>query len=373
MNILINASNIKRGGGIQVVDSICRYLKCYPEHLFIVILSSSLVYISKFLRSQRNVKFFTYDIRNSLQTLFCGRDRFLDSIVSEEHVDCVLTIFGPSRWNPRCHHVSGFARPHLIFPESPFYARMSWLERLRSNVSNYLIRYLFIRSTKTFYSENTWVSERLMSRFPGTFCYTVTNYYNQIFDEPQGWTTYSLPSFAGITILNVGANYPHKNLQITKTIAKIFRKKYPDIKIRFVLTLTPDEFSVPDDIKYMFLLIGKVNISECPSLYEQADVMLQPSLLECFSATYPEAMRMEVPIVTTDLEFARGLCGDSALYYSPLSAEDASEKILEIINNPHIARRLTEAGKEQLKKFDTYEDRSRKLIELCEKIVAARE
>lgn len=37
-----------------------------------------------------------------------------------------------------------------------------------------------------------------------------------------------------------------------------------------------------------------------------------PSLLECFTATYPEAMRMERPIVTTDLAFAQGLCGEAA-------------------------------------------------------------
>ena len=67
-----------------------------------------------------------------------------------------------------------------------------------------------------------------------------------------------------------------------------------------------------------------MDITECPSLYEQADVMFQPTLLECFSATYPEAMKMQRPIVTTDIEFAHGLCGPAAHYYSPLSAEDAA-------------------------------------------------
>lgn len=96
--------------------------------------------------------------------------------------------------------------------------------------------------------------------------------------------------------------------------------------------------------------------------------MVQPTLLECFTATYPEAMRMEVPIVTTDLDFAHGLCGDAALYYSPLSAADATQNILEVYHNAALRKKLVEAGHKQLEIFDNNEQRANKVIKLLEEI-----
>ena len=96
--------------------------------------------------------------------------------------------------------------------------------------------------------------------------------------------------------------------------------------------------------------------------------MLLPSLLECFSATYPEAMRMEVPIITTDLEFAKGLCGDAACYYSAVDGKAAAEAIYHVATDKAYAQQLVESGKIQLKQYDNYEQRTAKLIDLSEKI-----
>ena len=97
-----------------------------------------------------------------------------------------------------------------------------------------------------------------------------------------------------------------------------------------------------------------------------------PTLLECFTATYPEAMRMEVPIVTTDLEFARGLCGDAACYYSAIDAEACAEAIYKVATDKEYAAQLVANGKEQLKKYDNYEQRADKLIGILEDMVSHR-
>ena len=81
---------------------------------------------------------------------------------------------------------------------------------------------------------------------------------------------------------------------------------------------------------------------------------------------------MRIPIITTDLDFSRGLCGDAALYYSPLDANDAVAKLQLVIQNKQIANKLVDAGVERLKAFDTYRERPRKLVELCENILALR-
>ena len=76
-------------------------------------------------------------------------------------------------------------------------------------------------------------------------------------------------------------------------------------------------------------------------------------------------------IVTTDLEFARGLCGDAACYYSAIDAEACAEAIYKVATDEEYARRLIENGKEQLTKYDNYEERAKKLVDILETIVTS--
>ena len=76
-------------------------------------------------------------------------------------------------------------------------------------------------------------------------------------------------------------------------------------------------------------------VENCPKLYNQADAMFLPTLLETFSASYPEAMKMERPILTSDLDFAKDICGDAALYFNPLDSYDIANKIKTINDRSH--------------------------------------
>ena len=77
---------------------------------------------------------------------------------------------------------------------------------------------------------------------------------------------------------------------------------------------------------------------------------------------------MNRPIVTTDLDFAKGLCNDAAYYYSALDPIGAAEAIYKVATNKEYARKLVDNGKMQLLKFDNYEQRSIKLIKILEDI-----
>lgn len=369
MNILINASNLKLGGGLQVADSICNQLYRYSNHRFVVVLSTYLDSTAKRIENTSNIKIIRYDIKNSLNTILFGRDPFLDNLVEREHADCVLTVFGPSRWNPKIPHLSGFAMPHLVLTDSPYFKKLHGLAKIRTNLRFKIVDWAFKRSTKDFFTENEYISRLLQKKWPKHHISTITNYYNQIFDQPLKWGNIDLLKFEGTTLLTVSANYPHKNLIISFDIARILKVRHPEFGFRFVFTVSESELQVPEDIKDHFLLIGKVDISQCPSLYQQSDIVFQPTLLECFTATYPEAMRMKIPILTTDLEFAHGLCGDSAIYYSPLDPSDAADKIYRLATDTNLRKKLVESGNRQLLKFDTSDQRAEKLIRLCETLV----
>ena len=72
---------------------------------------------------------------------------------------------------------------------------------------------------------------------------------------------------------------------------------------------------------------------------------------------------MNVPILTTDLPFAKAICGDAAYYYSPLDFREAADKIYELATNNHLRDDLISRGEQQLKCFNTASKRAELLIE----------
>ena len=370
MTILINASKEKAGGGIQVSDSICTTLNLFQQHQFIVVVSEKMKSTYAKIHSYPNVKAYIHTFKDSLFTLATGRYKYLDDLVEKNKVTAVLTVFGPARWKPKVKHLCGFARAHLVMDESPFFSRLTYMKRLKEKIECYVVGYFFNRNKpKYFYSENSDISLRVEKYFKNSKCFTVTNYYNQVFDEKKEWLVHTLPPFNGVTILTISSYYPHKNLEISIDIAKYLKKKYPEFKFRFVFTIDKKDFKDFDEsVNDHFCFIGTVRVNECPSLYEQCDIAFQPTLLECFTATYPESMRMRRPIVTTDMGFAKSQCGEAACYYSAVDPISAAEAIYKVATDKEYASELTNKGEKQLHQFDDYLTRTRKLIKILEEI-----
>lgn len=136
----------KKGGGVQVADSVCCQLYRFPRHRFIVVLSSYMDNTKDRLKEIEeidNVKVVSYDIKNSLSTLIFGRDKKLDNLVESNSVDAVFTVFGPSRWRPRVPHLSGFALPQMVIPDSPngILLRDNSIETVFNATRNAIINY----------------------------------------------------------------------------------------------------------------------------------------------------------------------------------------------------------------------------------------
>ena len=360
---LINATNLKAGGGIQVAQSICDQLRNIEGYRFIIVLSSFIDDTN--IQIGENAEVYHYDIKHDFRTVVLGRDSFLDGLIEKKKVDAVLTVFGPSIWCPKVPHLCGFARAQIILKDSPYYKHRSIKERIVYKVWEWAFR----RCAKNFYTENEYISHILENDWRIHKVHTVTNYYNQVYDLPELWErTILLPEFDGITCLSVSSPTPHKNFGIIEGIIRYLRTNHPKFNIRFVLTCSEEQWPLAEDVREHVVYVGKTDVSECPYLYEQCDIMFMPSLLECFTATYPEAMRMERPIVTTDLAFAQGLCGDAAYYYSAVSPESAAEALYRVATDKQISKRLVDKGKDQLKTYDNYKERARKLVNILKEI-----
>lgn len=371
MNILVNASNLRTGGGLQVAESVVSLLPEYKDHKFTIVLPQQLAHLAKIIYCE-NIISVIYNQPLSIRRVQSGRDELLDNLVYQNNVDAVLTIFGPSRWKPKCFHLCGFAMPHIVLFDSPYWDLLCWKERIKTKFRILLMTRDFRQNNDMLWCENEYISKKIREMFKNKTVQTITNNYNQVFDNPEQWDqSIKLAPFDGITLLTVTANYPHKNIAIAIPALEEIKRINPAYNVRFVFTVNESQFpEIPEQYKQNIILLGPIKINQCPSLYEQADVMFQPSLLECFSATYAEAMKMGLPIITTDLGFAHSLCGNAALYYSPTDPVDLANVICNLYADEKLRAQLISNGAEQLRRFDTYESRCKKLISTIETAVS---
>jgi len=366
MKILINCSNLRVGGGLQVAHSFIYELSKFSGHKYTVVLSKELSCLFKDKTTfPPNFIFHIYNIPNSLLKSIMGKNIFLDRLVRSSDSEVVFSIFGPTYWKPHVRHICGYAKPQYIYKESPFFSQISILSKIKLRMKEIIQLHAFNTQCDELISENLNVTNLLISFFPNKKLYTITNFYNQIFDHRNEWDfSLTFPPFNGITLLTIAVNYPHKNLRIIPKVISYLKNNKPNFKFRFVLTLDENDFLLSDDIKKHILFIGRVTINQCPYLYEQCNFMFLPTLLECFSASYPEAMKMEKPILTSDLDFAHGLCGEAAVYFNPISPEDIGNKIYLLANSIEKQKALMEKGKQRLLTFDNYENRTTKYLNI---------
>lgn len=371
MNILINASNLVKGGGVQVGDAIIRELPAHPEHRYLAVCSEQ---VASSLGDMKDclpdfIRFEAAPPAGKAERLL-RKNAFLDRSCREFAADAVFTVFGPSYWRPPVPHLSGFAQGYHLYTDSPFYRIISMSARLRCWILRALHLAMFRRDADVFAVESEDGARRLRRLLPDKRIEVVSNTYNSVFDAPERWREFKLPEFDGTTMLTISAFYPHKNLSIIRPTAEYLKLKYPNFKFRFVVTLPPELFGFgKSDCPEWLCPIGRVDITQCPSLYQQSDIMFLPTLMEIFSANYPEAMRMGVPIATSDLGFARGLCGNAAVYFDPLSPQSVGDTIYRLAGDPAEQTRLIELGKQRLKTFANSAERASAYLRILESLV----
>jgi glycosyltransferase involved in cell wall biosynthesis len=172
-------------------------------------------------------------------------------------------------------------------------------------------------------------------------------------------------------VLCLAAPYRHKHLAFVPRVARALRDRHAAADCLFVLTLPRQSHILAEveqvarslGVTSMIENVGPLGLDECVTEYARAAVVFQPTLLEVFSATYLEAMAMARPIVTSDLPFAREVCADAARYHAPLSASEAAAALAEVVTDPTVRNDLVESGRQRLARFPAPEARHRMVLD----------
>jgi glycosyltransferase involved in cell wall biosynthesis len=91
------------------------------------------------------------------------------------------------------------------------------------------------------------------------------------------------------------------------------------------------------------------------------------SYLETYSANYAEAIARKKPLLVSDFDFLREICGDSALYVHPNDYNAVARKLDYIINFPELSASLVKNGEYIQSKFLALSARFNNYIEIITK------
>lgn len=372
MKLIINTASTYKGGGVQVARSFIEECKKYEEHQYHVVLGNMLSQLVDQNEYPENYHFYKIGYRPATRVLsFKERDTFFKNLEGKVKPDIVFTTSGPSYWRPKVPHLIGYNLPHYVYRDSPFFSKLSWAEKIKWDLKGAVIKYFFKQDADAYVVQTDDVNRRLRNLLDLEEVYTVSNTVNHFYQN-QIEADNKLPEKGNdeFRFLTLSAWYKHKNLEI---IPSVIDAMADDLKanVRFVLTISEEKFQekVPAKYHHNIINVGPVKPDEGPSLYKECDALFLPTLLECFSASYAEAMAMEKPILTSDLGFAKTVCENAALYVDPMDAEEISKAVKKLVTDSELRHELCKNGKRKISSFVTAEERAEAYLNICEDLL----
>lgn len=169
---------------------------------------------------------------------------------------------------------------------------------------------------------------------------------------------------SAFTFLCLAQYYPHKNLEVLVEAVKRL-PVYTRRAVRCLLTIHHDQHRGAqrllrriehEHLDAALVNIGPVAGEKLADVYRSADAFVLPTLLESFGRTYLEAMRFGLPVLTSDRDFARHLCGEAALYFDPLDPSSVAQSMTQIIEDRELAAKLRAEGHRIVQRIPTWEE-----------------
>lgn len=370
MKILINTTNLKVGGALQVAISFIYECINFDEHEYFIFLSPS---ISKEIKQNlfpKNFRF--YEFKNpSRFILFDSTIKELDKEEEKINADIVFSVFGPTYWKPKAKHIMGFANGLYLYEESPYFNSFSIIEKLKFNLKKEYHRIL-LKNNANFYILQTEDMKNRFSKFidvDENKMAVVSSRHDSVF-ENKAADLKLLPKKSSdeFWFVTISAYYPHKRLDLINELVPII--KHEQLNIKFVLTVSDDiiekKFS---NSKEYIINLGAVKLEDCPYVYSKCDALFLPTLIESFTASYPEAMIMKKPILTSHYSFAKTVCKDAALYFDPYNRDDIMAQIRKIYGDKGLYNDLVEEGLKVVQELPSSKDRASQYLSLCKEVI----
>ncbi|MEY0303580.1 glycosyltransferase [Providencia manganoxydans] len=288
-----------------------------------------------------------------------------------DNYDIIFSIFGPFYLKTNAKiKITGFAQAWIIYPKNLAYNYISYMEKIKFKLK-FIIQKMYFKKDDHLIVELEHVKKALVKCKikKENEISVVYNTVSDVFYNLKMWQPIPFSS-KKFTLGFLGKAYPHKNIKILKEVNEILIKKFK-IDCDFLFTLKKSEmrelgFHELDN----FHSVGQINVNQCPAFYQAIDALIFPSLLECFSVTPLESMKMNKLVIASNLPFVRDICKESALYFNPIDPNDIANTIAYAINNGNDINEKIKLASDIIKSLPSAQERAISYLNIINKFKA---
>jgi glycosyltransferase involved in cell wall biosynthesis len=152
--------------------------------------------------------------------------------------------------------------------------------------------------------------------------------------------------------------WPHKNHEILLVAYQIYRHQAGSEAWDLVLTGSSDsrsdsiqQLAINLGIREHVIFKGHLPEKEFGRLFTKASALVFPSLYEGFGIPLVEAMRMGVPVLSSDIGSLREVVGDAALLVDPRKPLELAEAMRQVASSEELRTDLRTRGLKRAKAF----------------------
>ena len=117
------------------------------------------------------------------------------------------------------------------------------------------------------------------------------------------------------------------------------------------------------DLRGRVIFTGWIPEREKECIYNEAGLLVFPSLLEGFGLPILESMQCGLPVACSDLPSLAEVAGEAAYLFNPYSVEDITRSLMVCLSDNDLRRRLIARGRAYAAKFN-WEDTARQTLEV---------
>jgi glycosyltransferase involved in cell wall biosynthesis len=388
LRILVSAVSAKVGGSACYIQNLVRSraLKESP-HQFIFFVTPRLA--NSLEKPSANTRIVVIEAGlGSPWKRFFWDQMILRRIVKMQRADILVTVSDFGMFFPPCREILMTGNSLYC---SPLYSeqilpRKSWGFRFEFILRRFLV-FLSVRSSRVIVVTPSQSMLALINQLtPNLLGKSIVNYLGvplEYFSSPQ------LPDYweghqdgdRHFQILHVSLYGDYKNLTVLlKAVRSLGERgvhefllvttadpwQFPDAE---VVTRDEDQILATDPLISPFIkFTGGMPYEDIPTLYAQSDLFVFPSLAESFGYPLVEAMASGLPIIASDIPTCREICGEAAIYFSPLDHKDLADKIILLKSDSDLRRKLTQSGTKRVEERFDWKDHVKRLLEHIEQV-----
>lgn len=334
---------------LKIFDRISKF---HPEHIFVFISNKSFEDSSLFSENVMLVVI-DYETKTSLELLYYYNIK-IPKVLKKYKAD----VFVSERF---CSLV-GKVPPILISPDLGFIHQPSFVKR-RERFFYKKFTPKFLKKAKTIVAFSEFEKGDIVKQFKidsdkiKVIYKCVDENYKPInFEERE--SIKEKYAEGNEFFIYSGVISPQKNLMNLLKAFSAFKKRQRS-KMQLIITGKPGKkyeefveslrlYRFKDEVK----LLANLSPQEILTISASAYAMVYPPLYATSTGKLLDAMKCEVPVITSSTSAFPEICGEAALYVDPENPKDIAEKMMLIFKDEKLRKELIEKGKGQAEKYN---------------------